>query len=425
MKVANRHFQQEFSVGVAAAAILLLVSLLELSPRVESHGYVTNPLSRARKCFTTANKHCGPATWDSMSFEGPKNFPAEGPPDGMIAGADKYDEMDEAEPRRWSFHDYPITQREDGSYVVPVWWFLTAIHRTTKFALYFPKGEVNESKVIERADFDMDNVCQDYSPRGEMPAKQTYGFYCVVPEKVLAPLLDKKIVLLSVWDVADTGNAFYQVIDTRLVLSDSFEKSIRRKTPNAIVNVLTPANTKSSEKDVVTPKPRPATKPPTHKEETINLCKMTLPGYCENQEETVAIAHREHVPAVLVQVCENILDAACQSGGDHNHHAGHENHETNTDDEDEDDEESTDEYGSLNYSKNNIYKTPCGYEVDLSACRRRQGLTINPCNCGTFISCAEKNFYIQPCPGKLFFSARSNNCEYEENVDLTKCIVHN
>lgn len=416
MKINTGLFRQQFPVGWAS--VLLLVSLLGFAARVRGHGYVTNPPSRSVNCHSGDNLECGPAKWDPMSFESRKNFPHAGPPDGTIAGADKYDELDEAEPGRWYFKDYAITQQDDGSYVIPVWWYLTAKHRTTKFALYLPKGEVNESKALERDDFDMENVCQDISLQGAMPIKQEYGFYCVVPQNVVEPLLNKKIVLLSVWDIADTANAFYQAIDTRLVVARDFDPEIRYKRPNAIVGVLVPSNTVPETDEVVTPAPIPDE--PEAVDHRVNLCKMALPSYCVNKEEALGlVANRNDL---LIQLCVDILDKACEPSHDHGSHQNNNNNNNKNNTQYEDDEKVNSNRG---YPPKNLYKTKCGVTVDLNKCRRRQGMVSNPCNCESYFSCGQKRFYVQPCPRTTYFSEKQGRCEFEESVDFSKCIRRN
>lgn len=68
---------------------------------------------------------------------------------------------------------------------------------------YKTRGDVN--KPLTRADFDLTPFCQR-NDNGKIPT-ETVTLNCNIPER------SGYQIILGVWDIADTGNAFYQVID--------------------------------------------------------------------------------------------------------------------------------------------------------------------------------------------------------------------
>lgn len=177
-------------------AALFLVSLL-FSSIVSAHGYVHKPESRSLLCADGINYDCGAVIYEPQSLEGPGNFPEAGVPDGQIASAGGvFPKLDEQSTNRWS--KVPISS---GPYTFE--WTLTAAHATANWDYYITKDGWNPNEPLKRSDLEL--FCS-YNDHGQRP-----GYFvthdCHIPEK------SGYHVILAYWEVYDTANAFYQVID--------------------------------------------------------------------------------------------------------------------------------------------------------------------------------------------------------------------
>ncbi|MGH8876412.1 MAG: lytic polysaccharide monooxygenase auxiliary activity family 9 protein [Stackebrandtia sp.] len=185
-----------------AAGILatVVISVVGATPAY-SHGYTTSPTSRAVHCQQGTVSNCGPIQWEPQSVEGPKGFPSAGPRDGTLcAGGDS----------RWAPLDdqrggdgWPAQQVSPGSFQFN--WHLTVAHATTSFDYYVTKDGWNESAALTRSALDLTPVLSvpfggqrppsDLSHSGNLPSRSGHH------------------MILAVWTIADTGNAFYQCSD--------------------------------------------------------------------------------------------------------------------------------------------------------------------------------------------------------------------
>ncbi|MFJ9773014.1 lytic polysaccharide monooxygenase auxiliary activity family 9 protein [Kitasatospora sp. NPDC101157] len=191
----------------------------EAAPR---HGRLTNPRSRADIHFKGG--------WPSNGLEAGKFFPATQvglsdpdvptdvvsgpkpvPPDGKIASGG-------SEPTGAVLDEVRDWQKVDlrAGVEVPFQWGFSAKHRTRRYNYFVTKEDWDPSAPLSRAQFEREPFAT-YKPYGDMP-------YDKMPEAHDDPHLDKphpvKLpnrsgyhVILGVWEVADTGHAFYQVID--------------------------------------------------------------------------------------------------------------------------------------------------------------------------------------------------------------------
>ncbi|OAT44925.1 chitin binding protein [Proteus hauseri ATCC 700826] len=167
------------------------------------HGYIDKPPSRVFLCSSkgnSLNKNCGDIQYEPQSVEGPKGFPETGPKDGEIAsgGDAKFSQLNQQGVDRW--HKVDI---ESGEYTFK--WTLTAPHSTASWRFFITKPEWDFNKPLTRDDFDLTPFCQRFD-NGKVPMK-TVELNCNIPKRTGYQ------VILGVWDIADTGNAFYQVID--------------------------------------------------------------------------------------------------------------------------------------------------------------------------------------------------------------------
>lgn len=165
------------------------------------HGFISAPSSRAILCQQGENKDCGTVVWEPQSVEGPKGFPQSGPRDGEIAsGGSRFVKLDEYGPTRWT-----KVKMKAGKQTFK--WGLTASHRTTSWEFFITKQDWDPNKPLSRKSFNLKPFCEQFDG-GAMP-KTTVEINCNVPKRTGYQQI------LGVWTIADTGNAFYQIIDAQ------------------------------------------------------------------------------------------------------------------------------------------------------------------------------------------------------------------
>lgn len=166
-----------------------------------AHGYVTFPGSRAY--FGTAaagnlNQNVGRAQWEPQSIEAPKNTFI----DGKLAsaGVTGFEPLDEQTATRW--HKSVINPGN-----LTISWNLTAQHRTSTWDYYITKTGWNPNAPLKISDFELIAQIDD---KATVPPK-------IVNQTITVPQ-DRKgyHVILAVWNISDTTNAFYQAIDVNI-----------------------------------------------------------------------------------------------------------------------------------------------------------------------------------------------------------------
>ncbi|GAE32847.1 lytic polysaccharide monooxygenase [Alkalihalobacillus hemicellulosilyticus] len=166
---------------------------------VSAHGYVENPGARGLLCSQGINLDCGGIVWEPQSLEGPKGFPEAGVADGQIASAGGvFPKLDEQSADRWAKVDL-------SSGANSFTWHLTARHSTAKWHYYITKPDWNPNEPLTRQQFDLVPFYEQYDGGARPEEKVTHDV--TIPER------SGYHVILAVWDVADTANAFYNVID--------------------------------------------------------------------------------------------------------------------------------------------------------------------------------------------------------------------
>lgn len=185
---------------VAGGMLLFMMALmLMIADHASAHGYVNSPSSRAFLCKTGDNTNCGPIMYEPQSLEAPKGFPAAGPADGKIASANgAFPDLDAQSATRWK-----KVSISPGTNTFT--WTLTARHATTSWKYYITKQNWNPNAPLTRDSFDLTPFCS-VNYNGVQPPG-TYSDTCTVPSRTGYQ------VILAVWEIADTGNAFYNVID--------------------------------------------------------------------------------------------------------------------------------------------------------------------------------------------------------------------
>ncbi|MGW3497204.1 lytic polysaccharide monooxygenase auxiliary activity family 9 protein [Streptomyces sp. NPDC001020] len=189
-------------VGLATAGTFALSS-----GTAGAHGYTDQPLSRQKMCAANGGivSGCGDIQWEPQSVEGPKGFPALGPSDGQIcsAGHANFGALDQ--PKTPSGADWPTTRVVGGQSYTFRWQF-TASHATTDFRYYVTKQGWNQNRALTRADLDT-------TPFLTVPYDGRRPPYTFSHTGTLPTGLSGHHLILGVWTVADTANAFYSCAD--------------------------------------------------------------------------------------------------------------------------------------------------------------------------------------------------------------------
>ncbi|WP_028545867.1 lytic polysaccharide monooxygenase [Paenibacillus taiwanensis] len=190
-----------------------------------AHGYIEGPASRALLCKQGENKSCGAVQYEPQSVEALGNFPEGGPKDGQITGGGIFPELYEQSANRWS----KVTMNGGKNTIS---WHLTAPHSTKEWKYYITKKDWDPSKPLKRADLEQIAYFDD---GGKKPQTK-------VSHEVNVPK-DRSgyHLILGVWEIADTPNAFYQVLDVNLV-NDGSEVQL----PTVPGNVVSPSQTTTS-----------------------------------------------------------------------------------------------------------------------------------------------------------------------------------
>ncbi|MBU6953238.1 N-acetylglucosamine-binding protein GbpA [Hahella sp. HN01] len=177
-----------------------LVTLPFIAQNVLAHGYISKPASRSYQCKLGENLNCGAIQWEPQSVEGPDRYPEGGPADGKIAsaGVSHFSELDEQSVNRWK--KTPI-QAGSNTFM----WSFTANHATRDWRYYITKEGWNPNAPLTRNSFEAQPFCS-YDGNNQRPPTEL-SHECNVPSR------SGYQVILGVWDVGDTVNSFYQVID--------------------------------------------------------------------------------------------------------------------------------------------------------------------------------------------------------------------
>ncbi|GAA1677455.1 lytic polysaccharide monooxygenase [Kribbella yunnanensis] len=185
--------------GVAVGALALTFSTSV--PMASAHGWTNAPISRAKHCQANQSLNCGNIQWEPQSVEGPKGFPNGGPPDGKIcsAGIGAFAQLDDQRNGSW-----PTNRLTSGANFTFKWHF-TASHSTTDFRYYVTKNGWNQNAPLTRGALELNPFLtvpysgrppSDLAHSGNLPSGKS-----------------GRHMILAVWTIADTGNAFYQCSD--------------------------------------------------------------------------------------------------------------------------------------------------------------------------------------------------------------------
>ncbi|MEU4146271.1 MULTISPECIES: lytic polysaccharide monooxygenase [Streptomyces] len=188
------------AVGMATTGALVLSS-----GGATGHGYTDLPVSRQKVCQNGTVSGCGSIQWEPQSVEGPKGFPAAGPADGKIcsAGVGSFAPLDS--PKQPNGQAWPATKVNGGQSYTFRWQF-TARHATTDFKYYVTKPGWNQNHNLARSDLNL-------TPFFTVPYNNQQPPATLSHSGTLPSGLSGRHVIVAVWTIADTGNAFYACSD--------------------------------------------------------------------------------------------------------------------------------------------------------------------------------------------------------------------
>lgn len=168
-----------------------------------AHGYVQDPGSRSYFCKLGSNQKCGAIQYEPQSLEAPSGYFVNGNLDGRLgsAGVAIATALDEQTPSRWE-------KTIVSSGTIDFTWYFTAPHLSKSFEFYITKQSWDPNQPLKYSDFDPTPLkCSTTSWKpGQRPPKKL-TFHCQVPQR------HGYQVILSEWDVDDTSNSFYNLVD--------------------------------------------------------------------------------------------------------------------------------------------------------------------------------------------------------------------
>ncbi|MER8231946.1 lytic polysaccharide monooxygenase [Streptomyces sp. NPDC101490] len=192
------------SVGAAVVALGVAGVTFLSTGSAGSHGYTDAPISRQKLCANGTVTNCGNIQWEPQSVEGSKGFPSGGPADSKICsgGLSQFAQLDDPRNGAW-----PATQLTAGQSYSFRWQF-TARHATTDFKYYITKNGWNPNQKLTRAALDPQPFLT--VPYNNQQPPSTLSHSGTIPAGKTG-----RHLILAVWTIADTGNAFYACSDVK------------------------------------------------------------------------------------------------------------------------------------------------------------------------------------------------------------------
>lgn len=187
-------------IALAVLGVLALALPVATAGSAYGHGWVMSPPSRPDLCSTGVVQGCGQIQWEPQSVEGPGGFPHGGPADGTLCsgGNGRFSELDDPRGGNW-----PAEQVSAGSQSFS--WHHTARHVTEDWRYYITNNGYDPAQPLTRADLDLEPFLT-VSGNFEQPPPD-------VTHRGVLPDRSGRHLILAVWEIGDTANAFYNCID--------------------------------------------------------------------------------------------------------------------------------------------------------------------------------------------------------------------
>lgn len=240
--------------------LLLVHSLLATVSLVNGHGYVINPPSRSFLCKTRANRDCELVSYEPQSVEAPKNLlepvrRREAYGKVASAGVQRFAKLDEYGEKRWQLfplrkyffltrqksssldvsnidiktynssfraiepvsclkfrHDYRPTKSANRKRFrlcsKAISWHYTIRHRTSSYDTYISTSKFRYDKPLSSSMFKKIASVRTSVSLDNYPL-------CINIDDVWSrgSAVNKIGAFVFVWNIADTKNAFYQIVD--------------------------------------------------------------------------------------------------------------------------------------------------------------------------------------------------------------------
>ena len=204
--------------GLFATSILLGAGSILNSDSALAHGYVETPPARGYQGqldkeavgLTAALNMYGNVITNPQSLEAPKGFPKGGPLDGRIASANGgFGQIGDFVLDNQTSDRWKKTNINTGANTFT--WHYTAPHKTTKWHYFMTKPGWNQNAPLNRDELELIGTIEHDGSSASNNLSHTIN----VPQNRVG-----YNVILAVWDVADTSNAFYNEIDVNFKNSE-------------------------------------------------------------------------------------------------------------------------------------------------------------------------------------------------------------
>ena len=221
----------ERAIDILNKAALLLGSILSLATGgVSAHGFISNPESRAYLCKQGTNGNCGGIRYEPQSLEASSVFLQQGAADSHLASANitQFGDLDEQTAARWTKRRMQSGRRE-------FTWRFTANHATRGWRYYITRSDWNPDGKLTRSSFEATPFCVVDGGMRQPPGEVTHA--CNVPQR------SGYQIILGVWEIGDTANSFYNVVDVMFDGGNAVATAPVRPMPSSMpvsVEVATP-----------------------------------------------------------------------------------------------------------------------------------------------------------------------------------------
>lgn len=202
--------KKKIALTLLCSAGLLSLAMTANQEEALAHGYTVSPASRGYQGllekqinYGQAFQKYGAVINEPQSLEAPKGYPEAGPADGQLASAGGKFEgiLDIQTPTYWN-------KRTDIATGINTFtWEYTANHATSKWHYYMTKPGWDQNAKLTRSEMELIGTVEhdgsssstNLSHQVNIP-KDRNGYH----------------LIYAVWDIADTSNAFYNVIDVNV-----------------------------------------------------------------------------------------------------------------------------------------------------------------------------------------------------------------
>ena len=197
--------------------IMLAGIFMATSGAAWAHGYVNSPESRAFMCSSDGkykNTDCGDIMYEPQSLEAPDGFTQTAAADGHMGSVNVSSalSLDEQTATRWAKN---TMKAGDNTFT----WYFKAGHPAAGYKYFITKPGWNPNQKLDRASFEKTPFCDVAGSSLPEPQSETaVSMHCNVPERTGYQ------VIRAEWDVSNTSNSFFNLIDVNFDNSGSVDE---------------------------------------------------------------------------------------------------------------------------------------------------------------------------------------------------------